>query len=183
MIIKMEYNKLITNFLSEEERNNILDYITNNPLHKDYDNKKGFSITYKDNEVPDFLNKFREDKFNVYHFIGLYTFRNGSIAPHVDCDLLMYIKTKVNPRFIIGYPETIVYYADVCENMKGGNLIVNEEKFRPITNSAIKMEKGKLHSVTEVIDYKRPRLVLVCERYNLLEKYYNQLNTPIEREG
>lgn len=183
MNIKMEYNKLTSNFLDKEERNNILDYITNNPLYKDYDNKKGFSITYKIDEVPQFLNKFKDKKFNVYNFIGLYTFKNGSIAPHVDCDLLTYIKTKVNPRFIIGYPETIVYYADVCEYMKGGNLIVDNEKFKPVTNSAIKMEKGKVHRVTEVIDYKRPRLVLVCERYNILEKYYNKLNTPIERQG
>jgi len=180
----MKYHELIKDFLKESDRNSILDWIANNPFLDDDENqKKGFASTYKKDELPDWLNSFKDEKYNIYNFIGFFTFVGGFIEPHTDHDLFSYVKRKIDPSFIIGFPETIVYYADVCENMVGGNLIVDDKEITPVTNSAVYLEKNKVHSVTEVKSFDRERIVLVCEKYFLIESYYNKLVTPIHRYG
>ena len=180
----MKYHELTLNFLSEKNRSKIFDWISNNPyLDDDFNLKKGFAVTFKREELPEFLEDFKDDKFNTYNFIGFFTYKGGFIEPHVDDDLYLYVKEKINPKFLISLPETIVYYVDVCENMVGGNLIVDNKEYTPITNSAMLLEKNKVHAVTEVKSFDRTRTVLVCEKYNIISKYRDTLDTPIYRYG
>tara|TARA_R100000482_G_scaffold74863_1_gene28837 strand:- start:6129 stop:6680 length:552 start_codon:yes stop_codon:yes gene_type:complete len=176
------YNQLIENYFSKDIHKKIFDYVVGNKNILEKNKKMAFSSTYKTDEIPDFLSGFIHEKYNLYHFVGIQTLKGAHIAPHIDAEVHDYMKKK-DPLFIIGYPEVIVYYADVCEDMVGGDLITNGETIRPITNSAIVLPKNQLHEVTEVKDYKRPRTVLICERYRIIEKYLNKIDTPIHECG
>ncbi len=177
------YNKLHLNFLTEDNRQQIYKWIETNPnLDQDDNNKLGFASTYSIDQIPDFLESFKDDKFNVYNFIGFYTYKNGFIEPHVDSDFYSYVKRRIDPGLIINLPQTIVYYVDVCKNMIGGEIVV-DDKIKPITNSYIELERNKLHSVTSVESYDTPRMTLVCEKYKILKPYLSKLNLPIHRKG
>ena len=176
----MDLNK---NYLPEENRKKIFDWIHNHEyLDDDFNGKRCFAVTYKKDDLPDFLKCFIKGNFNVYNFVGFYTLRNGFIEPHIDTDLFDRIKEK-DKNFMIFLPETEVYYADVCPEMQGGEIIVDEKEFKPVTNSSITLPRNTMHSVNKVLKQSRYRTTLVCEKYFLLKKYLDKLNTPWFHKG
>ena len=48
---------------------------------------------------------------------------------------------------------------------------------------AVILESGTPHAVNAVVKANKPRLVLVCERYYILSKYINLVESPKYREG
>ena len=146
--------------------------------------RRAFSATYKKDDIPKELSEFKTEKHNVYHFIGIETCNSGSISEHIDCDF-QEIFISENPGCRIGLPETVVYYADIDKNMKGGELILNDyiPPVKPTSNMAVVLESGTPHAVNAVVEAKKPRLVLVCERYYILSRYIDLVESPKFREG
>lgn len=176
--------KLEENYLSETKRKQIFDWIHNHEyLDDDFNGKRCFAVTYKKDDLPDFLKCFIKGNFNVYNFVGFYTLQNGFIEPHIDTDLFDRVKENYGKDFMIFLPETEVYYADVCPNMKGGEIIVNGEEFKPKTNSSITLPKNTEHSVNAVLEQNKYRTTLVCEKYFILKKYLDKLSTPWYHKG
>ena len=146
--------------------------------------RRAFSATYKKEDLPKELSEFVTEKHNVYHFIGIETCNSGSISEHVDCDF-QEIFISEHPGGRIGLPETVVYYADIDKSMEGGELILNDyiPPVKPVSNMAVILESGTPHAVNAVVKANKPRLVLVCERYYILSKYIDLVESPKYREG
>jgi len=175
--------KLEENYLPEQQRNQIYDWIHNNEyLDDDYNGKRCFAVTYKKEDLPDFLKFVIKGNYNVYNFIGFYTFENGYIEPHVDGDLVERIKEE-QPDFMIFLPETEVYYVDICPEMTGGEIVVDDVQYKPLTNSSIVLPAGAEHSVNSVKYQKNLRTTLVCEKYFILSKYLKRLDSPWYHKG
>lgn len=171
--------------LGDNLRYKIREWILNNPLlEEDEGVGRAFAVTYKTDEVPELLSYVKDSKYNLYNFIGLEMTNTKKVEPHVDTDFLKYM--KVNPttqHMIIGYPNTMVYYVDICEEMTGGEIIVGDVRCRPEVDSIVTIPRGVIHSVTQVHNATRPRIALACERYKVLSKYYDDIKTPDERPG
>ena len=146
--------------------------------------RKAFSATYKKEDVPKFLEKFLTDKHNLYHFIGIETYNSGAIDEHVDSDFQDYFINN-NPGCRVGLPETVVYYVDIDPDMEGGELILNDyiPPVKPCSNMAVVLESGTPHAVKAVVKADKPRLVLVCERYYILSRFFNSIKSPEFRKG
>ena len=176
--------ELEENYLPETQRKQIFDWIHNNEyLDNDSHGKRCFAVTYKKDDLPDFLKFVIKGNYNVYNFVCFYTIQNGFIEPHIDTDLFDRVKEDYGDDFMIFLPETEVYYVDICSNMVGGEIIVNEKEIKPKTNSSITLPKNTLHSVNKVASQTRYRTTLVCEKYFLLKKYLDILNTPWYHKG
>jgi hypothetical protein len=67
--------------------------------------------------------------------------------------------------------------------MKGGELIVEHNLFKPIENAAVILAPGTPHAVSAIEETGKPRVVLVCERYRLLSKYLKDIKTPEYKKG
>ena len=157
----------------------IYNWIVSNELLSDPENgKRGFNITYRDIDLPDFLNFCSCTKYNVYHVIGLILDTDVKIDAHIDCELMSH-----RHQFLT-LPNTYIYYVDIDENMKGGDLVIESDTvIRPVSNMAIVNEAGIEHSVTEIKYCSKPRIMLVCERYRFFKRYYDALRTPIYAKG
>lgn len=88
-----------------------------------------------------------------------------------------------HPGMLISKPETVVYYETIDPNMEGGELVIDQNTFKPIENTAVIMSPGTLHAVTAIEKTIKPRVVLVCERYRVLSKYLNGIETPEYKKG
>jgi len=180
--------KLEKNYLPEHQRNQIYNWIhTHEYLDDDDNGKRCFAVTYKKEDLPDFLKFVIKENFNVYNFIGFYTLKNGYIEPHVDRDLCDRIQGKEIPNipedFFISLPETEVYYADICSKMEGGEIVVDGVSYAPKTNSSITLPRNKEHSVNAITHQEKLRTTLVCEKYFILKKYLKTLQTPLFHKG
>ena len=158
--------ELHQNYLPETQRKQIYDWIHNNEyLDDDYNGKRCFAVTYKKEDLPDFLKFVVTGNYNIYNFVGFYTFKGF----HKD--------------FMIFLPETEVYYVDICPDMKGGEIIVDNVEFKPKTNSSITLPKKTKHSVNAILEQTKYRTTLVCEKYFILKKYLDKLDTPWYHKG
>jgi hypothetical protein len=186
----MNINK---NYLKESDRKNILSWIVDNEHLKDFsDNtttnestiRHAFSVTYTKDNIPELLKCFVESDANVYNFISVVTSRAGDIPEHVDDDLTCYMMENNFPAMYVKMPNTTnVYYVDVCPVMEGGDLVCDDVIVKPETNMMVELPGGTPHAVTQIVKCKRPRVVLVCERYRLLRTAADMLNTPMYRDG
>ena len=181
--------KLKENYLPEDQCKEIYEWIhTNKYLKDDGEGKRVFCNTYKKDELPNFLKYNIKGIFNVYHFIGMYSVKRGYIAPHMDDDLH---ETLLDEYPDLGIPqkqpwlppETEVYYVDVCPEMQGGEIVMDDISYTPKRNSSITIPMGKLHSVNSITHQKRFRTALVCEKYFLSKKYLDLLQTPLYKAG
>ena len=171
-----------SDFLDESNRSAILDWITTNEhLDSFGSSRQAFNATYKDKDLPTFLQPFKCAGCNAYHFVGIITHELGAIDEHVDEELVHYfLEEKHRP---IRYPDTVVYYVDIDEEMVGGELIVDNIPVPPKSNLAISFPSKTSHSVNAISQSGRPRIVLVCEQYKLLNINYIALETPMLRRG
>ena len=69
--------------------------------------------------------------------------------------------------------------------MIGGELVLSDyiQPIKPCNNMAIILSPGTSHAVKAVKKSKRPRLVLVCERYYILSKFFTAIKSPDFRKG
>jgi len=151
----------------------------------DYDTKrKAFSVTYKKNDVPVFLKRFITEKHNLYHFIGIETYNSGAIDSHIDCEYQQ-ILINSNPGCRVSYPETVIHYVNIDPDMEGGELVLNDyiKPIKPCSNMAIILNPGTAHAVKAIKKVHTPRLVLVCERYYILSKFFKNIKSPEFRKG
>lgn len=171
--------------LGEVQRKKIHEWILNNSLLEDDEGVgRAFAITYKTDQVPDILSFVKDSEYNIYNFIGLEMTNTKEVEPHIDTDYLKYMKTNSSTQhMVIGYPNTMVYYVDMCEKMTGGEIVVGDVKCRPVIDSIVTIPRGIRHSVTQVHNATRPRIALACERYKVLKRYYDEIITPDERPG
>ena len=174
--------ELKKNLLSEEYNNKIYDWMHNNEYLDDEKILKSFSVTFKKDELPDYLQHFIKGNFNVYNFIGILASESGKIPPHVDTDLFRIIKEK-DKSFMIFLPETEVYYVDIDPEMEGGEIVIDDITIKPVSNSSVTLPANKMHSVNEVKKCKKVRTTLVCEKYKIFNTYLNKLETPWYRVG
>jgi len=187
--MEKQSSKLKENYLHEDQCKEVYEWIhTNKYLKDDGEGKRVFCNTYKKDELPNFLKYNIKGIFNVYHFIGMYSVKRGYIAPHVDDDLH---ETLLDEYPDLGIPqkqpwlppETEVYYVDVCPEMQGGEIVMDDISYTPKRNSSITIPMGKLHSVNSITHQKRFRTALVCEKYFLSKKYLDLLQTPLYKAG
>ena len=177
------------NFLNESDATSVREFLYNSEWWSEFSGddttkRRAFSVTYKKEDIPENLKEFITEKHNVYHFMGIETCNSGSISEHVDCDF-QEIFISENPGGRIGLPETVVYYSDIDPEMVGGELILNDyiPPIKPKNNMAVILESNTPHAVNAVVEAKKPRLVLVCERYYILSKYINLVESPKYRDG
>tara|TARA_B100001093_G_C26479138_1_gene864063 strand:+ start:160 stop:693 length:534 start_codon:yes stop_codon:yes gene_type:complete len=174
--------ELKTNLLSEGYRNEIYNWIHNSEYLDNKSTLRSFSVTFKKDEVPDFLKHFITGNYNVYNFIGFFAGETGRIEPHVDTDLFDTVKEK-DKSFMIFLPETEVYYVDIDPEMIGGEIVIDETSIKPVTNSSVTIPPNKVHSVNEVKKCKKVRTTLVCEKYKIFKTHIDKLETPWYRVG
>lgn len=182
-----------TNFLDVDHNNQLYKWLTTNEYLDCFDatdtdksdtQRRAFSITYDINNVPVLLRHYVTDEYNVYNFVGIITETSGDIPEHVDDDLVSYMRSINIPEILIKYPKcTDVYYVDICEDMSGGCLIHENKAYQPQSNMLVTFSSNDLHAVTAVESLSRPRVVLVCEKYKLLSRVVDILNTPVFRSG
>lgn len=141
-----------------------------------------FSATFIKEDVPNIFKKFITDKHNLYHFIFLITESHNEIKEHVDGDFRDIINEEL-PGNIINFPETVVYYYQIDENMEGGKLCIENSKITPRKNMAVVIPQNIPHSVSEITNASIPRFSIVCERYYILNRLRTKLNSPMFREG
>ena len=72
----------------------------------------------------------------------------------------------------------LIYYADIDDNMEGGELVVEDNKIPPQTNMLVQLAPKTPHGVSPVSKLTSPRIVLVCEQYKLLKFNLDYLETP-----
>ena len=169
------------NFLSEHERVHIKEWITDSYYLDTFgEGRKAFSATFKAEELPPLLRVFEGDA-NVYHFVGIVTEVKGALVEHVDEELVNYFRDHRDVE--IRYPNTLVYYVDIDENMEGGQLLVEGTSVPLETNMLVHLPPKTLHGVAEVTKLTRPRIVLVCEQYKLLKYNVDFLDTPKYERG
>jgi len=183
--MKKQLPKLKENYLPEDQCKEIYEWIlTNKYLTDDGEGKKCCTSTYKKDDLPNFLKYNIKGIYNAYHFIGICSINRGYIAPHVDDDLYetlidTYPDSDIPDPQPWLPPETEVYYVDICPEMQGGEIVMDNIKYEPKRNSSITIPIGKLHSVTPITHQKRFRTALVCEKYFLRKKYLDLLQTPL----
>lgn len=173
--------ELKRNFL-DQKQNKFLFYWIHENENLSGEEKKFFSVTYKKDEIPDYLKFAISDKFNLYNFLGFVSEKGGSVPPHIDTDLFVRIKEEY-PDIIISLPETQLYYVDICEDMVGGFINANDQKFRPISNSSLTLPQNTLHSVDKIEHLTRPRTALVIEKYFIFKKDLEKIKTPLYSKG
>lgn len=186
----MNINK---NHLQDRDRKKILSWIIDNEHLKDFSKstttsnstlRQAFSVTFSKKNIPEVLNSFVKPDANVYNFICVVTSKAGDIPEHVDDDLTCHMLENNFPAMYVKLPSaTNVYYVDVCPVMEGGDLVCEDVIIKPETNMMVELPGGTPHAVTEIVKCKRPRVVLVCERYRLLRAAVDMLNTPNYRDG
>jgi hypothetical protein len=169
------------NFLSEQERVRVKEWITDSYYLDTFgDGRKAFSATFKTGEAPPLLRIFEGDA-NVYHFVGIVTELKGAIVEHIDEELVNYFRDHRDVE--IRYPNTLVYYVDIDENMEGGQLLVDGFSISPQTNMLVQLDPKTPHAVAAVSKLSKPRIVLVCEQYKLLKYNVDFLDTPKYERG
>lgn len=174
-------------FLSTEKREALSVFLESSPYWESFSDNKyterdAFNFTLKADELPEFLSEFKSLKHNLYHFVAIRTHKSGSIEEHVDFALGEVLIHK-QPGMFISNPETVVYYATIDSNMKGGELVIGDDTFKPVENTAVIMSPGTPHAVTAIEETTKPRVVLVCERYRVLSKYLKDIETPEYKRG
>tara|TARA_R110000803_G_scaffold35966_1_gene77515 strand:- start:118 stop:666 length:549 start_codon:yes stop_codon:yes gene_type:complete len=179
--------QVINNFLNDREVEDLSTFLDESKFWKSFsDNKKtdreAFNFTLKQDELPDFLAEFKSSKHNLYHFVAIRTHKSGSIDEHVDFALGEVLIHK-QPGMFISNPETIVYYETIDPDMKGGELIVEHNSFKPTENTAVILAPGTPHAVSAIEETVKPRVVLVCERYRILSRYLKDIKTPEYKKG
>jgi hypothetical protein len=171
---------LITkNFLSTKEVEATSRWLK---LKEQYWLDDAFSVTFLKEDIPSHFQKFINDKFNLYHFIFLITKNSKEIECHVDGDYRDLIVSEL-PGSIISYPETLVYYYELDNQMEGGRLKINNHEIIPEMNMAVTIPPNTQHSVTEVSKAKTPRFSIVCERYYALNRVITKIKSPMYRKG
>ena len=186
--------QVINNFLNAREVEDLSTFLDGSKLWESFsDNKKtdreAFNFTLKQDELPGFLVQFKSLKHNLYHFVAIRTYKSGSIDEHIDFALGEELIHK-QPDMFISNPETVVYYKTIDSDMKGGELKLWESVrkgdhnyFKPTENTAVILAPGTPHAVSAIEETGKPRVVLVCERYRVLSKYLNNIETPEYRRG
>lgn len=174
-------------FLSREKKEALSVFLGSSSYWESFSNSKytkrdAFNFTLKEDELPDFLSEFKSLKHNLYHFVAIRTHKSGSIDEHVDFALGEVLIQK-QPGMFISKPETVVYYETIDSDMKGGELVIDGEVFKPGENTAVVMSPNTPHAVTAIEKTDKPRVVLVCERYRVLSKYLNDIETPNYQKG
>lgn len=182
------------NILTETERKKVVDWITQNEYLDSFNNtsdnedtsRAAFSVTFKSTDLPEILNFMKDKRTNIYNMVGIVTHKSGDIPEHVDDDFVWYMKDNDMPGMFIKHPNTTcVYYANVPEDMTGGDTILKYDDIvtvPPKQNSTVEFTSDTPHSVT-AMQASGPRVVLVCEKYTLLKPALELLNTPIYRKG
>lgn len=177
-------------FIDTSHRLRIKKWICENEYLEEFSDNTGentrraFSVTYNKQSLPEMLSHYTTETHNVYNFVGIVTLSSGHIPEHVDDDLVVYLKSINTPPALIRYPkQTVVYYVDICEDMIGGDLIYNDIKYKPETNMVVTFPSNEPHAVEAIQQTTRPRVVLVCEKYNLLSILSNRFTTPNWRAG
>lgn len=179
-------------FIDNDHRLKIKDWICENENLEKFDDeieiettsRLAFSVTYNTQSVPDILSHYITDDHNVYNFVGIVTTSSGYISEHIDDDLVVYLNSINTPQVLIKYPQqTAVYYVDICCDMVGGELIYDNIKYKPETNMLVTFPSNEPHAVEAIKQTTKPRIVLVCERYNLLSIIANRFTTPNWRQG
>lgn len=169
-------------FLTDNQRRYVLEWITDSYYLDRFGlGRKAFNVTFKDKDIPPLLQPFKSDEYNMYHMVAIVTEERGAIDNHIDEELVNYFEQLANIK--IKHPNTLIYYADISENMEGGELVLNEMAITPKTNMLVELEPKTPHSVMEITNTDRPRITLVCERYKLLQLTYDMLETPIYARG
>lgn len=179
--------KVCREFLTKEKKDALSVFLENSSYWESFSDSKhterdAFNFTLKADELPDFLSEFKTPKHNLYHFVAIRTYKSGSIEEHADFALGEVLMHK-HPGMLISKPETVVYYETIDPNMEGGELVIDQNTFKPIENTAVIMSPGTLHAVTAIEKTIKPRVVLVCERYRVLSKYLNGIETPEYKKG
>lgn len=173
--------KVTHNFLTDRERPYVKEWVTDSYYLDSFGtDRQAFSATFKDTDLPPLLHPFKSTA-NAYHFVGIITGEKGAISEHIDEELVNYFLEHRGVH--IRYPETLIYYIDVDDNMEGGQLLAEGTSVSPQTNMAIQIDPKTPHSVTSITESNKPRIVLVCERYKLLKFNLDYLDTPIYERG
>ena len=179
--------QIIDKFLDIDDRCSLSTFLDNSSYWDSFSegtttNRVAFSFTLKADELPDYLLKFKTSKHNLYHFVAIKTFKSGAIEEHVDFalgeDLI-----EEQPGIMISRPETVIYYETIDNEMLGGKLILRDTEITPKENTAVILNPGVPHGVSEIQRTEKPRTVFVCERYRVLSKYLNNIKTPEYSRG
>ena len=144
--------------------------------------RKAFTGTFTKDNLPIQFKNFKTNKHNLYHIVAISTLKSGSIEPHIDSDFRDRLISEI-PGSMVSFPETVIYYFEIDENMKGGSLVINNVSIKPVKNSAITIEPKTSHSVTSITETGKPRIALVCERYFIRGNILKNIKTPDYREG
>ena len=179
--------QVINNFLNDREVKGLSTFLDESEFWEAFSDtnktdREAFNFTLKRDELPDFLVEFKSLKHNLYHFVAIRTYKSGSIDEHVDFALGEGLIHK-QPGMFISNPETVVYYETIDSNMKGGELIVDHNSFKPTENTAVILAPGTPHAVSAIEETVKPRVVLVCERYRILSRYLKDIKTPEYKKG
>ena len=170
------------NFLTETNRLKIKKRLEESTLWGKFGDREAFTFTFIKNNIPEDFKAFVTQKHNVYQFVALKVKEGGAIEDHIDDDFAESFK-KYQPGAIVGLPETTVYYVDIDNSMKGGNLIVEGETIKPTTNKAVILSPGCTHKVSNMKAGCNPRLTIVCEKYRILSKFLPHIKTPNYKSG
>lgn len=145
------------------------------------DNNKNleFAVSFRLEELPECLSFLCTDRANLYNIIGLHTITNHEIPTHVDDDLIHIMRKQNIPSIYVKPPiETTVYYLDICKQMRGGELVFEQFKFKPESNTLITFPGNLPHSVSSIDYSTKPRLSIVCEKYKLYKTALKEIKTP-----
>lgn len=180
------------NILDETSRLELVTWITTNEnllkfntttVSEDTD-RYAFSVTFDDNTLPDMLHFFRSPGTNIYNFVGIMTKASGDIPEHVDEDFKCYMEGTDIPKYLIKEPHTTtVYYAQIDDNMIGGDTIIGDQTYPAKQNTTLSFPSNTPHSVTSMKTPGLPRVVLVCEKYKIMRVCMKYLEFPIYRAG
>ena len=179
---------VIDDYLNDNDVNNIHDWLSSK--HRYWSNfdcdsktkRKAFNVTYKKNDVPIALKEFIDKRYNLFHFVVIETNSYGRIDKHIDSDFKDIMVESI-PGSLITAPETVIYYLDVDDDMKGGELVVDNSIVKPKTNTVVFLPREKYHSVNEIEKSSKPRLCIVCERYFIRTKLLKEIESPVFRKG
>ena len=178
--------QVLNNFLNDKEIERLSTFLDESKFWESFSAhektaRDAFNFTLRADELPDFLTKFKSPKHNLYHFVAIRTYKSGSIDEHIDFALG---EQLIHDRgMLISKPETVVYYETIDPDMKGGELVISGDIFKPVENTAVIMAPNTTHAVTAIEEAVKPRVVLVCERYRVLSKYLNDIETPNYQKG
>lgn len=188
MSIDIQYN-----VLGESKRKQILSFILDNEYLTDfsvndtaskYTDRKAFSVTYIDRDLPEILCHYKSSRYNVYNFIGIETINHGDLPTHEDDDLFCHLRDQGAPDLYNKLPEeTTVYYAQICETMQGGNLCCEDTIITPVQDMLVTFSSNEPHSVTSVEQTNKSRVCLVCEKYKLLPMAFKYIQVGQFRSG